>query len=182
MACFEAHYEQSFKEFIQCPHKRLSTIFETDSDSESASKIKDGGLYVVKSGGLARLGRFASHECFLVIFLEVDPVCGIKSVLNANSKPSLKELEQAVLQSDLQLTLGYKRTITSVGSLMKSYNLPEAANQLKRGRQEKGRRGTSPLSKSNEKQVDTLLADIVDIMGCEGFKSRALLDTNCNSV
>lgn len=87
-----------------------------------------------------------------------------------------------MLTSDIQLTLGYKRGMTSVGSLMKSYNLPEAANQLKRGRQEKGRRGLSPLSKSNEKQVDTLLADIVDIMGCEGFKSRVLLDTNCTTL
>ena len=81
----------------------------------------------MKQGGIQKLGRFAAPESFLVIFLKVDPANGIKSALIPNSNNSLADIEQAVLQSDLQLTLSFKKGLTSVGTLLKSYSLAEAA-------------------------------------------------------
>lgn len=47
------------------------------------------------------------------------------------------------MTSDLQLTFSVKKGLTSVVSLLKSYNLPEAANQLKKGRQDAARYGSA---------------------------------------
>lgn len=161
VAYFESDKEASFKEFVLNPHRRLPKLIETDDESEL--NLHNGSLYIVKSGGLQRLGRFATSESFLLIFLRIDPTYGIQSVLSPSAQIDLKMLEQCVLESDLQLTFTFKRSITSVASLLKSYNLPEAANQLKKGRQSKS---------ASSHHLQQVCDDLVDIMGCEGMRSN----------
>ena len=86
-----------------------------------------------------------------------------------------------VATSDIQLTLSFKKSITSVASLMKSYNLQDAATQLKRIRQDKAGRKKGTIN-SEEEDLQQILSDVVDIMGCQGMKSKGLLDTNMNTM
>lgn len=41
--------------------------------------LVNGGLYVVKNGGLSHLGKFAGQESFFIIFLRTDALKGVKT-------------------------------------------------------------------------------------------------------
>ena len=79
VAYFESYSEHDFKDFMLHPHKRLSKL----------RRLHHGALYVVKSGGIAKIGRLAMHEGFVVIFFRVDPNTGIKSAFDPLAKNNL---------------------------------------------------------------------------------------------
>ena len=104
LAYFESHSEHVFKEFILNPHGRLARLHGVKPLPECNGTLTNGGLYVIRSGGLSRLGPFASHESFVVIFLFTDPSKGIRSAFyqKPGSIPtSLQSIEQTVICSDL---------------------------------------------------------------------------------
>jgi len=86
-------------------------------------------VYLVMRGGLEAIGRFCQHNTFLIVLLRHSETQGLVSAFDADLST-----EAAVVSSDVQLCFTFRKGVSAVASLLKSYGLEKDAVENKKRR------------------------------------------------